>query len=139
MDSQSYEHRLLVDNNTYGEFRMPVHGTEAIAVRSISPGTHPLLVDIALGQITLYGPLPAIQERLRTMTEMLDRVLNEPENWSDIRPVQVAPGRWRRLRPHPFHDRPTSPASTPPYDSPQPQTTARAPIIPIRRRPKRAR
>jgi hypothetical protein len=84
---------MLVDNNIYGEFRVPVHGTEAIAVRSINPRTDPLLVDISLGQITFDDPLRALQERLRSMTEMLDRVLAEPGNWNDIRAVQVAPGR----------------------------------------------
>src|ERR1700752_1505631 len=133
MESQSDEVRVLVDNNEFGEFRMPVHGTETVAVRRISPHSVPLLVEISIGQVTLYGPLPAIRERLDAMPELLDRVVAEPGRWGDVRLTKGAPGRWKRLRPHPFVNRPTKAGPTsagadPERDLP---SGARGRIIPI--------
>ena len=108
MDPQSHDARILVDNNCYGQFRLPVRRT-GLVVRSINPRTTPPLIEISLSQLTLYGPLPAIRERLAAMVELLDRVVAEPERSGDLKMTRVGPGRWRRLRPHPFQNRPTAP------------------------------
>jgi hypothetical protein len=141
MDPQSHYIRVLVDANHYGQFRLPIWGTEGIAVRSINSKTTPPLVEISLAQITLYGELPRIRERLATMVALLDGVVAEPERWDDITMTKVGPGRWRRLRPHPFHNDPTAPGADP--ATPRSESTRRrqhsarprlARIIPLRRR-----
>ena len=135
MDPQSPDVRTLVDNNHYGQFRLPIWGTETVAVRSINPTSRPTLVEMSLSQVTVYGPLPAIRERLSTMIELLDRVAAEPEHWDDIKMTRVGPGRWKRLRPHPFIDR--SMARDPTVASAEPAAATRPGIMPFRRRAKR--
>ena len=104
MDPQSSEIRTYVDSNIYGQFRLPIGGKETATVRSISAGTIPLLVEISLSQVTLYGPMPAIRERLTAMIGLLDRVVAEPERWNDITPTEIGPHRWQLLTPHPSTD-----------------------------------
>ena len=40
----------------------------------------PLLVEISLSQVTLYGPMPTIRERLTAMVSLLDAWLPNPSD-----------------------------------------------------------
>ncbi len=88
----------------HSEFTMQIYGNETAWIRAISdtPG-HPI-VSAAIGNVTVFGPLQTVRERLAALVELLDAAETQPDLWPDVALTRVGDRHWHRVRPNPFVD-----------------------------------
>lgn len=102
--NEAVDERLML---RHCELRLAVHGTETAWVKSITGNdADTALVLLGLSNLTLYGPLPALRDRLQALVGLLDSAAAHPERWAEIPMRQVSERRWVRNHPHPFVNRP---------------------------------
>lgn len=88
----------------HSEFTLQIHGNKTAWIRSISDTSGHTIVSAALGNVTVFGPLDTVRERLGALVGLLDAATAQPGLWPDIALTRVGERRWRRDRPNPFVD-----------------------------------
>ena len=94
----------------YSELRLQVHGHEVAWVQSISGPPRHLIISVGLGNVTMFGPMEAVRERLAALLGVVDRAIAQPDLWPQIGMRRVSERRWTRDAPNPFIALGTGPA-----------------------------
>ena len=86
----------------HSELRLQIHGNEVAWVRSISGPAEHLVLTIGLGNVTMFGQLEVVRERLAALLGVVESAIAQPELWPQIGMRQVSERHWTRDAPNPF-------------------------------------
>jgi hypothetical protein len=96
---------ILIPTNDllrHSELRLHVHGNEVAWVQSISGPQRHLTISVGLGNVTIFGQMGAVRERLAALLKVVDSAIAQPDLWPQIGMRRVSERHWTRDAPNPF-------------------------------------